>query len=106
MPRKVYAAFIDGQFSQVGSSLGMRHMADAARMQGIIAEEFADEERDRIFQAIEAHRSKVDVISTIGFSLGAGTAEALNTMTRIDLLIALDPSRLGYNYKINRANTG
>lgn len=52
--------------------------------------------------ALETHSRAGELVIVVGYSLGGGTATALGLNTWIDLLIALDPSVLGYNYKINK----
>lgn len=102
----VTAAYFRGQFADEGSSLGIDKMASQARANGISTAVFNYEQFVQGKAFIDAARKRGDKIAVIGYSLGAGDVTALSHEGEpIDLLIALDPSQLGYNYKLDKKHT-
>lgn len=101
----VAAAFIEGQGADL-TSAGILQMAAAARKAGYRANVYP-------YQSIDAAKdwllywSRVgNKTAVVGYSLGAGTATALSAYhVPLDLLICLDPSELGYNYKLDKTHT-
>jgi hypothetical protein len=89
-----------GQFGEVGSSTGMSVMAAQARAHGILAQTYhyqqmAIIEHDLLWHQHEGHR-----VAVIGYSLGVGTGGLVSERIALDLLIGLDPSRDGINYRV------
>lgn len=101
MIRPVYAPFIEGQFGQAGSSLGMVAMANAARAAGITAELFFYEQLAAVGAALSAHLKAGDRLAVVCYSAGVGTGDYVSAHAPLDLLIALDPSRDCINYKVH-----
>jgi hypothetical protein len=101
----VYCAFIRGQGGQI-TSPGMDQMAAKARALGIQADVFNYQDIASVNAAIARHRVQGHKIAVVGYSLGAGTVEAISAQhIHLDLLMALDPSMLGYNYKLDPKTT-
>ena len=72
---------------------------------GIDAQCYAYTDYVQLVHDLQPYRIAKDNMAVIGYSLGAGTAEAYQLNYKLDLLICLDPSQLGYNYNVVKGNT-
>jgi len=81
-------------------------MAAAVKKFGIKSEVFNYTDFNSVVNAVTHHRALKYKIAPVGFSLGAGDVTLLSHQhIPLDMLIALDPSQLGYNYTLDKANT-
>jgi hypothetical protein len=101
----VFCAFIEGQGDAL-TSPGMAILAWQARKDGIGAGLYTYKQVDLLHKSIRVQREQGNKIAVVGFSLGANTATLLSAEHfSLDLLIALDPSQLGYAYHLDTKNT-
>ena len=103
MAHKVCVVFFMGQGGAL-TSQGMLFMTDQARKLGYEAQCFTYDQYKQGEAVLDKYRPLGYKLAVVGYSLGAGTATYVENYERLDLLVALDPSQLGYNYKLNHAN--
>ena len=94
----IFAAFIEGQFGEVGSSTGMSVMAHEASSHGILAGTYQYTQLPLVNAAFKLHQAKKHLLAAVCYSLGCETGCLISTP--LDLLICLDPSRDGYQYRV------